>query len=148
MRMTDATRQVGLVPPQITPNAVPPLSILLVEDNTLISQVLADILLELGHAVCGTARTESEAVEAAAQHTPDLVIADVHLARGSGVAAVQKIQRAGHVPHLYMTGGDISLIPAYAATLRKPFSLDDLLRGLASAFDPVRIAAALASREL
>ena len=146
--MTYANFPVGLEPLQIPPDSVAALSILVVEDNVLIARFLAEILLELGHTVCANARTESEAVQAAARYAPDMIIADVHLASGDGVAAVRKIERAGHVPHLYMTGGGVSTIPEYAAVLRKPFSLDDLVRGLANALDPMRIAASALARSV
>ena len=117
------------------------LRILLVEDDAVISALVADILNELGHDVCGTARTELEAVEAAARQTPDLMIVDAYLKVGSGVAAMDTILRRGAMPHIFMTGGSRQIIPPQATVLFKPFGT----AGLTAALDRVagQMAAAL-----
>ena len=38
-----------------------------------------EILAEMGHGVCAIVATEAEAITAALQHRPDLIIADVRL---------------------------------------------------------------------
>lgn len=129
-------------PPRSDPasarGAMTPLRILLVEDDALIAQLLGDVLLDLGHAVCATARTESEAVDAAMRHAPDLMIVDVRLAKGDGIAVVRRVHLTRRMPYLFMTGGDPAALPAAATILRKPFGTEDLIRGLASALDRAR----------
>ena len=97
--------------------------VLIVEDNVLIGMLFADVLLEMGHMVCATVTTESDAVAAAAQHEPDLMIVDASIEEGSGVSAVEKILRFGFVPHIFVSG-DISTVLDLrpdAIVVRKPF---------------------------
>ncbi len=107
------------------------LRILLVEDDAAISAVVAEVLAELGHQVCGTATTEAEAVDAAVHHAPDLMILDVYLRVGNGVAAMDSILQRTAMPHIFMTGGSRRGIPASANVLYKPFGV----AGLAAALD-------------
>src|ERR1700733_2158625 len=97
------------------------LRILLVEDDAVISALVADVLGELGHDVCGTARTELEAIDAAARHAPDLMIVDAYLQVGTGVSAMNAILRRTAMPHIFMTGGSRQITPPQAAVLYKPF---------------------------
>lgn len=46
---------------------------------------------------------------------------DVCLAEGNGVSAVERITRAGPVPHLFISGYDPHAVPLHAEVLRKPF---------------------------
>lgn len=107
--------------------------ILLVEDDAVISALVADVLAELGHDVCGTAKTELEAIDAAARHAPDLMIVDAYLQVGSGVSAMDAILRRTGMPHIFMTGGLRQIIPPQAIVLYKPFGK----AGLAAALDSI-----------
>lgn len=107
-----------------------PLRILLVEDDAVISALLAELLTGLGHDVCGTARTETEAVAAALRHTPGLMIVDAHLQAGSGVSAMETILRRSPMPHFFITGGMRRVFPAGATVLLKPFSKVSLIETL------------------
>jgi CheY-like chemotaxis protein len=69
------------------------LRILVVEDEPLIGLLFADLLDGMGHSVCAIAANENDAVAAAARHRPDLMIVDVRLGLGSGLAAVAEILR-------------------------------------------------------
>ena len=59
--------------------------VLVIEDEYLTALDLTETLEELGFSVCGVARTEEEAVEAAAAQHPDLITADVRLLHGDGI---------------------------------------------------------------
>ena len=109
------------------------LRILLVEDDAVISALVVQILDELGHDVCGTARTEAEAIDAAARHAPDLMIVDAYLRVGNGVSAMETILRRTAMPHFFMTGGLRQIIPPQATVLYKPFGR----AGLKTALDRV-----------
>ena len=76
------------------------LRVLVIEDNALIAMLLSEMLTGMGHFVCATAATESEAVVAAAHYGPDLMIVDAGLGQGSGVSAVEEILRAGPLAHV------------------------------------------------
>jgi len=58
-------------------------SVLIIEDEPLISMQLEDLVTSLGHEVCGTAATRTQAQEVVAEKTPGLVLADIQLADGS-----------------------------------------------------------------
>lgn len=104
---------------------------MLVEDDAVISALIADLLAELGHDVCGTARTELEAIDAAARHAPDLMIVDAYLRVGNGVSAMDAILRRTAMPHIFMTGGSRQIIPPQATVLHKPFGTAGLTAALA-----------------
>ncbi len=109
------------------------LRILLVEDDANIRAALAETLESLGHSVHAMAATESEAVAAVGRCMPDLMIVDIDLGPGSGVAAVTRILQTRYVPHLFITG----FLPEYRAigvpVLRKPFRAADLLLSMEAA---------------
>ena len=78
------------------------LRVLIAEDDGLIATLLADLLVGMGYEVCASAATEAQAVAAALQHKPDLMIVDAGLGRGSGIAAVEEILRAGPLAHVFV----------------------------------------------
>ncbi|BBK39934.1 hypothetical protein STAQ_50120 [Allostella sp. ATCC 35155] len=105
-----------------------PLRILVVEDEAVIAVLLAEVLAAMGHDVCGVENSEEAAVIAAARCQPDLMIVDVGLRTGSGVAAVAQIIGHHFIPHIFVTGRRLSsegLHPG-AVVLQKPFDEDDL----------------------
>ena len=100
-----------------------PLRILVVEDDLVIAQLLAELLEDLGHVVCGVETDAINAVAAAARWQPDLMIVDVGLGEASGVAAVKEILDGGFVAHVFVTGDilrDLALGPG-AILIQKPF---------------------------
>ena len=107
------------------------LRILLVEDDVVISTLIVELLAEMGHDVCATARTELEAIAAAERHAPDLMIVDVVLHVGDGVTAMDAILRRTAMPHIFMTGGSRQSIPVGEAVLYKPFGAAGLTAALA-----------------
>lgn len=109
------------------------LRIMLAEDDAIIAMALAELLKGMGHEVCAIAETESDAVAAAHRCKPDLMIVDANLYEGSGISAVTKILVGGFVPHLFMTGDPdkVQGSVAGAIILRKPFTLNDLMRAMA-----------------
>src|SRR5665213_3286991 len=64
------------------------LRVLIMEDDPLIGMLLVEWLEEMGFGVCAVAATVVDAVTAAAQNRPDLVIADARLGGGSGISAI------------------------------------------------------------
>jgi CheY-like chemotaxis protein len=105
--------------------------VLLVEDEMLIALDLERMLRELGHNVVGIARTHTEAVAAAKEHRPGLVLVDIRLADGSsGIDAANEIQAMGRVPMVFVTAYPELLLtgqrPEPTFLLAKPFQVDDL----------------------
>lgn len=100
--------------------------VMIIEDEPMIMVQLEDLVLSMGHHVCGRATTHSEAVRAVQSHQPDLVLADIQLADGSsGVEAVAEILTQIDVPVIFITGFPERLLtgettePTYLVT--KPF---------------------------
>ena len=101
-----------------------PLRILVVEDDHLIGMLLADMLDAMGHTVCAVVRTQDEAVAAAERDKPHMLIVDAWLHEGSGVNAVDQIQRRAIVPHIFVTGDSrgVLAVKPNAIILEKPFT--------------------------
>jgi two-component system, response regulator PdtaR len=99
------------------------LSILVVEDEAIIGLLLSEVLAGMGHKVCAVVASENEAVEAAAQHLPDLLIVDAGLAAGDGLSAVDRILAGRFVPHVFTTGNALKVrqLRPGAVVLEKPF---------------------------
>ncbi|TMM46150.1 response regulator [Qipengyuania marisflavi] len=101
-------------------------SVLIIEDEPLISMQLEDLVTSLGHEICGTAATRTQAQEVVAKRTPGLVLADIQLADGSsGLDAVDDILSMNSVPVIFITAYPERLLtgdrpePTYLVT--KPF---------------------------
>ena len=101
-------------------------SVLIIEDEPLISMQLEDLVTGLGHEVCGTAATRTQAVESVEKPRPGLVLADIQLADGSsGLDAVDDILAIETVPVIFITAYPERLLtgdrpePTYLVT--KPF---------------------------
>ncbi|HEY6869688.1 MAG TPA: response regulator [Novosphingobium sp.] len=101
-------------------------SVLIIEDEPLISMQLEDLVRSLGHDICGTAATRTQAQEITARRQPGLVLADIQLADGSsGLDAVDDILSIGEVPVIFITAYPERLLtgtrpePTYLIT--KPF---------------------------
>ncbi len=101
-------------------------SVLIIEDEPLISMQLEDLVSSLGHNVCGTAATRDQAREVVAEQMPGLVLADIQLADGSsGLDAVDDISAIASVPVIFITAYPERLLtgarkePTYLIT--KPF---------------------------
>lgn len=101
-------------------------SVLIIEDEPLISMQLEDLVRSLGHEICGTAATRTQAREVVSEKTPGLVLADIQLADGSsGLDAVDDILAIDSVPVIFITAYPERLLtgdrpePTYLVT--KPF---------------------------
>ncbi len=101
-------------------------SVLIIEDEPLISMQLEDLVRSLGHDICGTAATRAQAQQIAAENTPGLVLADIQLADGSsGLDAADDILAIDTMPVIFITAYPERLLtgdrpePTYLVT--KPF---------------------------
>ena len=118
------------------------LRVIVVEDDAVIGMLLAETLAGLGYEVCAIEATEAGAVAAAARCRPDLMIVDMHLAIGTGPAAMRAITCAGPVPHVFVTGGGAQAAGLGAVVLNKPFREADLVRAIGLAFGAAAVALA------
>lgn len=101
-------------------------NVLIIEDEPLIAMQLEDLVGGMGHTICGTAATRTQAREVVAENMPGLVLADIQLADGSsGLDAVEDILALGSVPVIFITAYPERLLtgdrpePTYLVT--KPF---------------------------
>ena len=113
-------------------------SVLIIEDEPLISMQLEDLIASLGHSICGTAATRAQAQDAIARCTPGLVLADIQLADGSsGLDAVDDILSVMDVPVIFITAYPERLLtgacrePTYLVT--KPFKEDTVRAAISQA---------------
>jgi len=111
-------------------------SILIVEDEPLISMMLEDFLDSLGHTVAGTAETVADALARIDEGGFEVAIIDVHLKNGEHVWPVADRLVEEGVPFILATGGHVEPPPAKHASapvLSKPFTIDAIEPALAAA---------------
>lgn len=114
----------------MTPSAT---SVLIVEDEFLIADLLISMVERMGLTVCGTAATADEATAMARHHQPGIVLMDVRL-QGSrdGVDAALEIHEQVGSRVIFVTGSQEAATVARihldhpAAILFKPVSFDQL----------------------
>jgi CheY-like chemotaxis protein len=108
---------------------------LIIEDEFLTAVLIEDRLRELGFNSFAFAMDEEEAVAEANARCPDLITADVQLARGCGIDAVQRICSGKSIPTVYVTGTAMMVserCPS-AIIIHKPFGTADLREGVLEA---------------
>jgi len=105
--------------------------ILIVDDEPLITAMMEEWLLELGHAVVGTAHSLARALELA-ESSLDAAIVDVSLGKDNSYPLL-KVLTARGLPFALATGyGQDGIEPRYRgqATLRKPFEFATFVRAI------------------
>jgi DNA-directed RNA polymerase specialized sigma24 family protein/CheY-like chemotaxis protein len=100
--------------------------VLIIEDEPAISMDLASLVTDLGHQVVAISMTRGQAVKAAREHKPGLVLADIQLADGSsGLDAVKDILGQMDVPVIFITAFPERLLtgerPEPTFLITKPF---------------------------
>lgn len=111
-------------------------SVLVVEDEAVISMLIEDMLSELGCAEIRCAATLQAGIAALEQRQPDLVVLDVNLGGAPAFPIAERLA-AGGVPFLFTTGyGATGLPPQWAdrPVLQKPFTVEALGDQLAKFF--------------
>ncbi len=79
--------------------------VLIVEDEGLVAADLARRIAGFGYEVVGTAATAAEALEAARETRPDMVLMDVSLAgAGDGATAAIELRSNFDIPSVFLTG--------------------------------------------
>ena len=117
------------------------LRILIVEDDSQLAVTLKYLVEDNPrYRVVAMADDADSALAAISEHDPDLVLLDLHLARGStGFSVAVRLNELG-VPCLLVSGKAPSFpMPDLAlGCLMKPFTADDVHRSLAMAEDMLR----------
>lgn len=96
---------------------------LIIEDDPLVSMHLSMLIEDAGATSISTAGTEADAISAALDHRPDVILSDVRLITGTGPKAVASIfGDCGPIPVIFVTGTPEECEPCdyAAAVFNKP----------------------------
>ena len=123
----------------------PPVRVLLVEDEILTALDIEYIVQQLGYEVCGMAASAPEAVQAADDLRPDLVLMDIRLAHGTdGIQAAGEIRTRFGIASLYLSAHtDAATLNRAQATqplgfIAKPYTQAQLEAALRAAVTMLR----------
>lgn len=101
--------------------------VLIVEDESLVAMNMELALVEAGFRVVAVVDTEKDAIAAAQRLKPDIVLMDIALREGDGIAAAAEIYRMLRLPVIFVTGNTdmrtlraIRQVPS-SGLIRKPF---------------------------
>jgi CheY-like chemotaxis protein len=111
------------------------LRVLVVEDESIVSFLLEDMLSELGCRVVGLASNVRQALAMLAQLTPDAAVLDVNL-RGEMAFPIADRLQSDAIPFLFATGYGALGIPERwrgFPVVQKPFRLSELASALEAA---------------
>jgi len=81
--------------------------VLIVEDDFIIATHLAKLVVDLGHEVCATAASASDALAQAATLNPGVVLMDLRLAKGSSGLDVARDLHERHALRCIFVSGDL-----------------------------------------
>jgi len=98
--------------------------VLIVEDEAMISMLIEDMVLDLGHEVVGPAARLDQALTLALQAQIDVGLLDINV-DGSVVYPVADVLRFRDIPFVFATGYDFRVLPERfrgSRMLSKPFS--------------------------
>ena len=112
-------------------------TVLVVEDDARIAEVIAEQLGEEGFTVC-LARSVSQALALLSERAPDLAVLDVGLPDGSGFEICRRIREGGErfdsaIPVLMLSGrtDEVDVLRGFQRGaddyVRKPFSVPELM---------------------
>lgn len=104
--------------------------VLIVEDESLLSMMVEDILCDLGWEVPANVASVSEALQALRDGEFDLALLDVNVA-GEDVFPVADALHDRNIPFVFATGYGVRGIRAdlrHHPILEKPFTMDQLIR--------------------
>ncbi|MDF0555205.1 EAL domain-containing protein [Kamptonema sp. UHCC 0994] len=95
--------------------------ILIVEDESIIAEDIADSLKTLGYSISAIVFSGEEAIQLAGDMQPDLVLMDIHLqGKMDGITAAEEIRSRFQIPVVYLTAyADDNTLQRVNAT--KPF---------------------------
>ena len=116
------------------------LKTIVLEDEPLIAEAIAQMLRDLGHQVCGVAHSAGELPALLSAHEPELITIDVNLGdRHDGIGVATLLESAGCLPIVFITGGvdeeerqDILAVEG-STLLLKPFTVDQLAMAIQEA---------------
>ena len=118
--------------------------ILVVEDEPEVTETLKLTLKKLGYTVVGSENTAENAIHAAGELHPDIVLMDIELAgKMDGVQAADSIRKKYHIPVIYITAiCDTKTLERVGASIPygfilKPFKEEELHTVIEIALDTI-----------
>lgn len=115
-------------------------TVVIVEDDMLLSLVETRMIEKLGYQVVGTAVSGEDAIQQVEQKKPDIVVMDISLkGKLDGIETMEEIRKFSDVPVIYLSGNSDqnSIIRAsktgYIDFLVKPVTPDELAEPLREA---------------
>jgi DNA-binding response OmpR family regulator len=109
------------------------LEVLIVDDDDLVADAIADGVRLAGYKVCGVAGTVSEAVDLMQGCRPRLALVDVDLGAGQdGIDVARQLLAIGPVTIIFVTGypDKIRQTDIGTAWMEKPYRVLDLINAL------------------
>lgn len=108
--------------------------VIIAEDDLMIANMFAEIVVGAGYDLCGIARTVDHAIELGLSQKPHLAVLDLRLADGrAGTEVAARLVALGNLGILYTTGNMCRFMLTSAdghGCLPKPFTPGALLRSL------------------
>lgn len=116
-------------------------TVLIVEDAPL-QQALIQRFVSSAHTVVGTVETVDKAIDRADDHEPDVVIVDISLDDGDGIAAAKRIADSNPDAEFIVSTAHVGAVTQEraqaiepAAYLTKPYAKADILRAIEQAIE-------------
>ena len=108
---------------------------IVIDDDYNITGVLAELLELQGVRVLGTGYNGVDAIQLFKEHSPDLVLMDVHMPIKDGIAALREIKNISPMSSVIMITGDLSTsieeqLQTFGANaiIAKPFSMKNIIQ--------------------
>ena len=115
--------------------------VLIVEDDMLLSLVEERLIQKLGHQVVAKVDNAREAIEKAAELSPDLIVMDIVLKGDTdGIEAMEEIRKHSDIPVIYLSGNsdrynfERAKKTGFTDYLIKPITINDLKKPFNEAF--------------
>ena len=111
-------------------------TVLVVDDDRQLCELLAELLTEAGYAV--QCADDGEAAWTELQRSaPDVVLSDIKMPRLGGIDLASRLVSGGYMtPIILMSAGHHDWAGISASFIRKPFNFDHLLATIAAVLDP------------
>lgn len=124
------------------PRPVPPLKILLIEDEALLVMDLEYMVADAGHYVIGDVASVGELAQWKSKSVPDLVLIDIQLAEETnGLDASRLVKdRWANTCIVFVTANPLKVPPGYSGSygvIPKPFSRQMMMGALAYLSDGI-----------
>jgi two-component system, NtrC family, nitrogen regulation response regulator NtrX len=113
----------------------PQYSVLVVEDDGDVCELLSELLSEAGYDV-RCAHDGEEAWAHVQRNPPDLILSDIRMPKLDGIDLASRLISEGYrTPIILMSASHVDRAGVSAAFIRKPFAFDHLLAAIARALD-------------